>query len=253
MNLFSENKPVIIAGPCAIENENFLYKTALSVKKSGADILRGGAFKPRTNPANFQGLGLPALEMLHDIGKEVNLPTVTEVIDTRDVDMVNRYVDILQIGSRNMYNYILIKEAAKTGKPILFKRGLSSTLNEWLQISEYISNEGNMNIIFCERGIRTFETATRNTLDLNIVPLLKQMINFPVIVDPSHGTGNSSLVTPMAQAAIACGADGLMVEVHCEPEKALCDGDQSLTLDEFAILMKNVRKIYIALGDDFIL
>lgn len=239
-----KNKPIIIAGNCAIESEEILYKTAISVKKSGATILRGGAFKPRTNPNNFQGLGLPALKMLYEVGKEVSLPTVTEVIDTRDVDIVATYADILQIGSRNMYNYILIKEAAKTGKPILFKRGLSATLNEWKLISNYIINEGNNNIIFCERGIRTYETATRNTLDLSIVPLLKQQVNFPVIVDPSHGTGNASLVIPMAQAGIACGADGLMIEVHCKPEIALCDGDQSLKLNEFELLMKNVKKIY---------
>ena len=247
MDLFN-SQLVVIAGPCAIETEDSFYKTALSVKKSGANILRGGAFKPRTNPNNFQGLGLPALKMLKDMSNTLNLPVVTEVIDTRDIDIVVNYVDILQIGSRNMYNYVLIKEVAKTGKPILFKRGLSATLHEWLLISAYIINEGNYNIIFCERGIRTFESATRNTLDLNIVPLLKQKTKFPVIVDPSHGTGNRSLVIPMAQSAVASGANGLMVEVHCEPEKALCDGDQSLNLDEFALLMKNVNKIYSALG-----
>ena len=242
-DIFDDNKITIMAGPCAIENEDFLYETAIGVKNAGAKVLRGGAFKPRTSPFDFQGLGYPALKMLKKVSEEVGLFSVTEVLDTKDVELVASYADILQIGSRNMGNTALLKEAGKTQKPILLKRGMASTIEEWILATQYISEEGNNNIIMCERGIRTFETATRNTLDLNAVALLKQKVDFPVIVDPSHGTGVRDLVNPMSCASIFAGADGLMIEVHCSPENALCDGKQSLTIKEFKILVNGLNKI----------
>jgi 3-deoxy-7-phosphoheptulonate synthase len=233
----------VIAGPCSIESEEQAIETALKVKEAGADILRGGAFKPRTSPYAFQGLGIKGLQILEKAGKESGLPVVTEVLDPRDVSWVCEYVDILQVGTRNMQNFSLLKEVGKAGKPVLLKRGMFSTLSEWLSCAEYVLAEGNPNVILCERGIRTFESYTRNTLDLAIVPSIKEVSHLPVIVDPSHGTGRLSLVERMSLASVAAGADGIMVEVHRNPAEALCDGDQSLSPPMFLSMMKKVRKL----------
>jgi 3-deoxy-7-phosphoheptulonate synthase len=243
---------VIIAGPCAVENREQLFATARSVCKSGARILRGGAFKPRSSPYNFQGLGEEGLKLLKEISMETGQAVVTEVMDTRQIDLVSEYTDILQIGSRNMQNYPLLKEAGKSRKPVLLKRGMMATIEEFLLAAEYILDQGNYHVILCERGIRTFETSTRNTLDLSAVPMLKQLSHLPVIVDPSHGTGLRWMVPSMAKAAIAAGADGLIMEVHYDPEKALCDGQQSLSPDEFGILMADLRKIASAIGREIL-
>jgi 3-deoxy-7-phosphoheptulonate synthase len=239
---------VVIAGPCAVENTEQLAETSHAVKESGARILRGGAFKPRTSPYKFQGLGEEGLNMLKQISRVTGLPVVTEVMDTRQVELVAGYADMLQIGSRNMQNYPLLKEVGMLRKPVLLKRGMMATIEEFLLAAEYILNQGNDQVILCERGIRTFETATRNTLDLSAVPLLKHYSHLPVIVDPSHGTGLRWMVPAMAKAAVACGADGLIIEVHYDPEKALCDGQQSLSPDEFSLLMKDLDKITTATG-----
>ncbi len=239
---------VVIAGPCAVENAEQLAETSHAVKESGARILRGGAFKPRTSPYKFQGLGEEGLKMLKQISKVTGLPVVTEVMDTRQVELVASYADMLQIGSRNMQNYPLLKEVGMLRKPVLLKRGMMATIEEFLLAAEYILNQGNDQVILCERGIRTFETATRNTLDLSAVPLLKHYSHLPVIVDPSHGTGLRWMVPAMAKAAVACGADGLIMEVHYNPEKALCDGHQSLSPDEFRLLMNDLDKITTAVG-----
>ncbi|MCP4214587.1 MAG: 3-deoxy-7-phosphoheptulonate synthase [bacterium] len=220
---------VVIAGPCSVESEKQIITTAHRVKAAGANMLRGGAFKPRTSPYAFQGLGLKGLKILEKARKETGLPVVTEVMDTRDVSWVCEYVDMIQIGARNMQNFALLKEAGKSKKPVLLKRGMYSTLKEWLSCAEYILAEGNPHVVLCERGIRTIETYTRNTLDLSIIPSVKEVTHLPVIADPSHGTGRLSLVEPMCLAAIAAGADGLIVEVHYNPEEALCDKDQSMT------------------------
>ena len=216
---------------------NSCFETARSVKEGGASILRGGAFKPRSSPYNFQGLGEEGLKLLAAIRKETGLPVVTEVMDTRQMELVASYADMIQIGSRNMQNYPLLKEAGMCGKPVLLKRGMMATIEEFLLAAEYILSQGNDQIILCERGIRTFETSTRNTLDLSAVPMLKRLSHLPVIVDPSHGTGLRWMVPAMAKAAVAVGADGLIMEVHYKPEEAICDGYQSLNLDEFAGLM----------------
>jgi 3-deoxy-7-phosphoheptulonate synthase len=237
---------VIIAGPCAVESQEQLFETARSVKRGGAGILRGGAFKPRSSPYNFQGLGEEGLKLLSSVRKETGLPLVTEVMDTRQVELVASYADMLQIGSRNMQNYPLLKEAGMCRKPILLKRGMMATIEEFLLAAEYILNQGNDQVILCERGIRTFETSTRNTLDLSAVPMLKRLTHLPVIVDPSHGTGLRWMVPSMAKAAVAVGADGLIIEVHFKPEEALCDGHQSLNLDEFSQLMVDLNKIALA-------
>jgi 3-deoxy-7-phosphoheptulonate synthase len=237
---------VVIAGPCAVENQEQLFDTARAVKNAGAMILRGGAFKPRSSPYSFQGLGEEGLKLLSAIRAETGLPVVTEVMDTRQVELVGKYADMLQIGSRNMQNYPLLKEVGMTQKPILLKRGMMATIEEFLLAAEYILNQGNEQVILCERGIRTFETSTRNTLDLSAVPMLKKLTHLPVIVDPSHGTGIRWMVPAMAKAAIAAGADGLIMEVHYRPDEALCDGHQSLNLDEFTQLMKDLKKIAIA-------
>ena len=237
---------VIIAGPCAVESHEQLIDTARAVKKGGAHILRGGAFKPRSSPYSFQGLGEEGLKLLSSIRAETGLPIVTEVMDTRQVELVGQYADMLQIGSRNMQNYPLLKEVGMTRKPILLKRGMMATIEEFLLAAEYILSQGNENVILCERGIRTFETSTRNTLDLSAVPMLKQLTHLPVIVDPSHGTGIRWMVPAMAKAAVAAGADGLIIEVHYKPEEALCDGHQSLDLDLFARLMTDLKKIALA-------
>lgn len=241
---------VIIAGPCAVESREQLFETARAVKMSGARVLRGGAFKPRSSPYNFQGLGEEGLRLLGQIRKDTDIPVVTEVMDTRQVELVAEYADMLQIGSRNMQNFPLLKEAGMCRKPILLKRGMMATIEEFLLAAEYILNQGNNQVILCERGIRTFETSTRNTLDLSAVPMLKRLSHLPVIVDPSHGTGLRWMVPSMSKAAIAVGADGLILEVHYKPEEALCDGYQSLGLDEFAQLMTEMKKIARATGRD---
>jgi len=238
----------VIAGPCAVESKEQLFQTAWAVKESGAAFLRGGAFKPRTSPYSFQGLGEKALQYLAEAGKETGLPVVTEVMDARDVELVASYADILQIGARNMQNYSLLKEAAAAGKPILLKRGQAAMLEEWLMAAEYFLHGGNDQVILCERGIRTFEPYTRYTLDLSAVPALKTLSRLPVFVDPSHGTGRAELVGPMAKAALAAGADGLILEVHPCPAQAASDGRQSLTLEEFAVLMEELRKLVAALN-----
>ena len=234
---FIKKRPFVIAGPCAVESEEQLVQVAKAVQEAGGQFLRGGAFKPRTSPHSFQGLGQRGLEILAATAKAFNLKTVTEVMDTRDVELVGMYADILQIGSRNMQNFALLKEVGRGRKPVLLKRGLAATVEEWLGAAEYIRLEGNHSIILCERGIRTFSDYTRNTLDLSVVPYLKIHSDLPIIVDPSHATGDSSLVLPLARAALAAGSDGLMLEVHPQPEKALCDGAQSLTLEQFQSFM----------------
>jgi len=242
-----EKKIVVMAGPCAVESEEQIMEIAGAVKREGAKVLRGGAFKPRTSPYSFQGLGEEGLKLLKKAKDKTGLPVVTEVTDTGEVELIGKYTDIFQIGARNFQNYRLLKAVGNTGIPVLLKRGLSGTVKELLMSAEYILSEGNQNVILCERGIRTFEDSTRFTLDLNAVPLLKKITHLPVFVDPSHGTGNYELVTPMARAAVAAGADGVIVEVHSDPEKALSDGYQTLTFEKFRVLMKEVRKIALAL------
>ena len=227
----------VMAGPCAVESFSQLLETAFAVKKAGAPILRGGAFKPRTSPYSFQGLETEGLKYMKEARDATGLSVICEVTSPRAIEEAVKYVNLLQIGARNMQNFELLKEAGKTGLPVLLKRGLAATIDEWLNASEYIMSEGNPNVILCERGIRTFESATRNTLDLSAVPVLRQKTHLPVIVDPSHATGVRAYVAPMAKAAVAAGADGLMIEVHPCPEKALSDGPQSLTFREFESLM----------------
>ena len=236
----------MIAGPCSVESEEQIIGVARSVKEAGATILRGGAYKPRTSPYAFQGLGTQGLELLRAARAATGLPICTELMDLRHLDEFHD-IDMIQIGARNMQNFDLLKEVGKTDKPILLKRGLSSTIQEWLMSAEYIMSEGNEKIILCERGIRTYETATRNTLDLSCVPILHELSHLPVVVDPSHATGKAKLVTPMAVAAAASGADGLMIEVHNDPAHALCDGAQSLTPEKFAEMAKKVGTIREAL------
>ena len=233
----------VIAGPCSVESEEQMRETAIAVKASGADMLRGGVFKPRTSPYSFSGLGLKGLKILAQVRDETGLPIVTEVTDPRDVSWVSEYVDMLQIGARNMQNFSLLKEVGRSIRPVLLKRGMHSTIEEWLNCAEYILNEGNPNVVLCERGIRTFETYTRNTLDLNAVPSAKELTHLPVITDPSHGTGRISLIKPMSLASVACGADGIIVEVHRNPEEALSDKEQSLRPEQFDDLMKSVRAL----------
>ncbi len=234
------NEFIVIAGPCAVENEEQLLATAKAVNRFGAKILRGGAFKPRTSPYSFQGLEEQGLKFLAEARKLTGMPVVTEVMDTRQLELVMRYADLLQVGSRNMQNFALLKEVGKCDKPVLLKRGMSATIEEFLMAAEYVLKEGNENIILCERGIRTFETSYRNTMDLNAVPMLKRLSHLPVIVDPSHGTGYDWMVPPLAKAAVAVGADGLLVEVHYKPETAVCDGQQSLSPSGFEKLMKEL-------------
>jgi 3-deoxy-7-phosphoheptulonate synthase len=241
-------RPVVVAGPCAVESEEQIVKTALFVKKAGADMLRGGAFKPRTGPHTFQGMREEGLKLLALAGKESGLPIVTEVMSPDNVGLVAEYADLLQIGARNMQNFDLLREAGKIRKPVLLKRGMSATIEEFLAAAEYILAEGNEQVILCERGIRTYETATRNTLDLSVATLIKEMSHLPIMVDPSHATGKRSLVTPMTLAALVAGAHGVLVEVHPEPEKALSDGPQSLTFPGFQHLMEEVRRLEPFLG-----
>jgi len=242
---------IIMAGPCAIESYDQLFKTAKAVKEAGAQVLRGGAYKPRTSPYSFQGLGEEGLKILKEVAEQLNMPTVTEVMDTRDVEKVLKYTDILQIGARNMQNFSLLKEVGQTQKPVLLKRGMSATIKEWLMAAEYIAVGGNMNIILCERGIRTFEDFTRNTLDLSAVAAVRLLSHLPVIVDPSHGTGKYDLVPDMSLAAVACGADGLIIEVHPAPHEALSDGPQSLVPEKFKELTKKIKRVAEAVGRKF--
>ncbi|MCX8012989.1 MAG: 3-deoxy-7-phosphoheptulonate synthase, partial [Rectinema sp.] len=234
---------VVIAGPCSVENERQTVETAIAVKKAGAHMLRGGAFKPRTSPYAFQGLGLKGLKILDKARRETGLPVVTEVVDTRDVSWVGEYADVLQIGARNMQNFSLLREVGKSGKPILLKRSMYATLEEWLNCAEYILAEGNPNIILCERGIRTFETYTRNTLDLSMIPAIHEESHLPVFIDPSHGTGILSMIEPMSLAALIAGADGLEIEVHIDPATALSDKDQQLNVPMFISLMEKLRRL----------
>ena len=233
----------IMAGPCSVESYDQVYDVAVKVKAAGAQFLRGGAFKPRTSPYDFQGLGLEGLKILRDVGDKTGLRVVTEIVDKEDIELVSEYADLLQVGARNMQNFQMLKALGKIQMPILFKRGISATISEWLNAAEYIASGGNQNIIFCERGIRTYETFTRNTMDLNAVAALKELTHFPVIADPSHGTGRWQMVRPLARASVAVGADGLIIEVHCHPEEALSDGDQSLIPQNFELLMDEVRQI----------
>jgi len=236
-------KLAVMAGPCSVENREMIIESAGIVKSSGATILRGGAFKPRTSPYSFQGLGEEGIKYLAEAKEKTGLLIVTELMDVRTIDMFVKYVDIIQIGARNMQNFDLLKEVGRTKKPVLLKRGIASTLKEFLMSAEYILAGGNPNVILCERGIRTFETFTRFTLDINAVPALKSMSHLPVIVDPSHGTGRWGLVSPVALAAVAAGADGLMIEVHPRPEDAMSDGDQSLYPEKFEQLMKDAARV----------
>lgn len=238
----------VMAGPCAVENKTVLTSIAEKVKAGGALFLRGGAYKPRTSPYSFQGLGEEGLKYLAEAREKTGLPIITEIMDPRDLDIIVEYADIIQIGARNMQNFRLLLEVGSVPKPVLLKRGLSSTIKEWLMSAEYIMSRGNLQVMLCERGIRTFETATRNTLDLSAVPVLKQLTHLPVVVDPSHGVGKRDLVAPMAKAAVAAGTDALIIEVHTNPEEAMSDGDQSLKPDQFAQLMQELRPIAAAVG-----
>ncbi len=239
---------VVMAGPCAVETEEQLLEAARAVKAAGANILRGGAFKPSTSPYSFRGLGKNGLELLAQASKETGMPVITEVMTPQDVELVSRYADILQVGTRNMQNFILLDEVGKTQKPVMLKRGMSATIQEWLLSAEYILVQGNRQVMLCERGIRTFETYTRNTMDISAIPIIKKLSHLPIIADPSHGTGKWHLVTPLSLAAVAAGADGLMIEVHPSPDQALKDGAQSLTFDNFQQLMAQVVPVAASVG-----
>ncbi|MBZ4664804.1 3-deoxy-7-phosphoheptulonate synthase [Mahella sp.] len=242
------DKLVSIAGPCAVESEQQIMDIALAVQKAGADMLRGGAYKPRTSPYAFQGLGEDGLKLLAQAGQETGLRVVTEVVDPRDIELVASYADMLQIGARNMQNYRLLQEIGASKKPVILKRGISATIEEWLMAAEYILYNGNPNVVLCERGIRTYETATRNTLDLNAIPLLKELTHLPVIVDPSHATGLWRLVPSVSMGVIAAGADGLIIEVHNDPSHALSDGPQSILPERFGELMANLKALAAVVG-----
>ncbi|HEX5036595.1 MAG TPA: 3-deoxy-7-phosphoheptulonate synthase [bacterium] len=242
------NRICVMAGPCSVESEKQILDTAKAVKTSGAQVLRGGAFKPRTSPYDFQGLEEEGLKFLAKARKETGLPVITEIMDADDVEVLEKYADILQVGARNVQNFSLLKELGQSKKPVMLKRGMSTTIKEWLLSAEYILTGGNPNVILCERGIRTFETATRNTLDLSAVPVLRELTHLPIVVDPSHGTGLWQYVQPMALAAVAAGADGLIIEVHPKPEEALSDGAQSLTFKKFEELMEKLRPLATVLG-----
>jgi 3-deoxy-7-phosphoheptulonate synthase len=239
---------VVMAGPCSVESREGLFEVARRVKAAGASILRGGAFKPRTSPYSFQGLGREGLELLREASRDTGLAVVTEVMDTRHVELVAEYADILQIGARNVQNFDLLREVGGSGKPVLLKRGMMTTIEEYLLCAEYVLSQGNEQVVLCERGIRTFETTTRNTLDVSAVPVVHRLSHLPIIVDPSHGTGDWHYVIPMARAAIAAGADGLMVEVHPKPAEAFSDGPQSLTPERFDQLMREVAPLAAAMG-----
>jgi 3-deoxy-7-phosphoheptulonate synthase len=242
------NRVVVMAGPCAVESYDQLMSTARFLKTQGTSFLRGGAFKPRSSPYSFQGLEEEGLKILAEAREETGLLIISEAVSTRSLELAAKYVDIIQIGARNMQNFSLLQEVGKLKLPVMLKRGLSATIEEWLNAAEYIMSEGNYNIILCERGIRTFETYTRNTLDVSSIPAVKELSHLPVIADPSHGTGRWELVTPMSRAAIAAGADGITVEVHPNPKEALSDGPQSLTFDNFTDLMEDIRRIAGILG-----
>jgi 3-deoxy-7-phosphoheptulonate synthase len=235
--------PVLIAGPCTVESEEQMLAAARLVKQNGAQMLRGGAFKPRTGPHTFQGLGVEGLKLLRQAGDAESLPVITEVMRIEQLDIICRYADGLQVGARNMQNFDVLKEVGKCGHPVLLKRGMSATIEEFLSAAEYIVAEGNPQVILCERGIRTFEKATRNTLDLSVVPLIREMSHLPIVVDPSHATGRRSLVGPMSKAALVVGAHGVMIEVHPDPDKALCDGAQSLNGDDFRKLVAELKSL----------
>jgi 3-deoxy-7-phosphoheptulonate synthase len=239
---------IVMAGPCSAESDGQVHATAVAVAKAGAKVLRGGAFKPRSSPYAFQGLGEEGLRMLHDAARHENLKLVSEVMDASQIDLVSRYADILQVGARNMQNFTLLREIGQTRKPVLLKRGIAATIEEWLLSAEYVLAGGNTQVILCERGIRTFESATRNTLDISAIPVVKKLSHLPVIVDPSHGTGRREHVAPMARAAVAAGADGLIIEVHQDPDRAWSDGAQSLFPDQFGRLMAELRIIAPAIG-----
>ncbi|CEO23513.1 phospho-2-dehydro-3-deoxyheptonate aldolase [[Clostridium] sordellii] len=243
-NLELPKNKIIMAGPCAIESYEQLLETAKFIKKQGANMLRGGAYKPRTSPNSFQGLKEEGLEILKSVKIETGLPVITELMDARDLEKIYDVTDIIQIGSRNMQNFTLLSEVGKQDKPVMLKRGISSTINEWIGAAEYIAIGGNSNIIMCERGIRTYNDYTRNTLDIAAVPIIKKETNLPVVVDPSHATGVRYLVKPMSIASLAAGADGLMIEVHPNPSEALSDGPQSLDFDEFEDLMNSIKGLY---------
>lgn len=245
--VIGEGHLTLMAGPCSVENEDQIFSIASSVSQSGAQILRGGAFKPRSSPYSFQGLGKEGLKLLQKAAKKYQLLSISEIMDSEDLELVEEYVDILQVGARNMQNYSLLKKLGKSKKPVLLKRGFASTYQELLMSAEYILSGGNSRVILCERGIRTFETYTRNTLDITAVPILKSLTHLPVIVDPSHGTGMRHLVAPMAKAAIAAGADGLLIEVHTSPEKALSDAAQTISNQEFKELSQSLRSLKLAL------
>lgn len=238
----------VMAGPCAVENRTVLTGIAEKVQSAGASFLRGGAYKPRTSPYSFQGLGEEGLAYLAEASEKTGLPVITEIMDPRDLEVIVKYADIIQIGARNMQNFRLLLEVGSARKPVLLKRGLSSTIKEWLMSAEYIMSRGNHEVMLCERGIRTFETATRNTLDLSAVPVLKQLTHLPVVVDPSHGVGKWDLVAPMAKAAVAAGADALIIEVHSNPEEAMSDGEQSLRPDHFKKLMEELKPVAASVG-----
>jgi len=237
------NEIVVMAGPCAVESEEQLLTTAQAVKAAGATVLRGGAFKPRTSPYQFRGMGESGLKLLAQAGKETQMPIITEVMAPDHVDLVAKYTDILQIGARNMQNFVLLDEVGKIKKPVLLKRGLSSSIQEWLLAAEYVMAQGNEQVILCERGIRTFENYTRNTMDLSAIPIIEKVSHLPIIADPSHATGKWYLVPPLALAAVAAGADGLLIEVHPNPDLALADGPQSLTFENFRLLMSQLLPI----------
>ncbi len=239
---------VVIAGPCAVESEDVLREIGFKVRAFGATMLRAGAFKPRTSPYSFQGLGKKGLEILAKVGDDLNMPIITEVMDSEDIALVSDYADILQVGARNMHNFSLLRKIGRTDKPVILKRGMAATIEEWLLAAEYILAEGNNKVILCERGIRAAEPWTRNTLDLSAVALVKELSHLPILVDPSHGTGVRSLVKPMAKAGITAGADGLMIEVHSTPEKAWSDGEQSLTPNDFRALMHDLKPVVKACG-----
>jgi 3-deoxy-7-phosphoheptulonate synthase len=243
-------KIIILAGPCSIESKEQLKEVAVKIKDAGALVLRGGAFKPRTSPYTFQGLGEDGLKILKEVAEELDICTVTEVMDTRDMELVAKYSDILQIGARNMQNFNLLKEAGQISKPVILKRGMSATIKELLMSAEYILSEGNFKVILCERGIRTFEEFTRNTFDVSSIPAVEQLSHLPIIADPSHAAGKWNLVAPLSKAAIAAGADGLLIEVHPNPEEALSDGSQQLLPQNFYLLMKELKQVALSIGRD---
>jgi 3-deoxy-7-phosphoheptulonate synthase len=245
---FGGKEVVLMSGPCSVENREQVVSIAQDIKSAGAKILRGGAFKPRTSPYSFQGLGVDGLKLLAEAREETGLPIITEIMDTKDLDVIEKYADCLQVGTRNMQNFSLLKEVGRSKLPVMLKRGMSATIKDLLMSAEYILSEGNFNVLLCERGIRTFETYTRNTLDLNAVPVLKAETHLPVVVDPTHGVGIREFIPAMALAAVAAGADALMVEVHNSPELAKSDGEQALLPDEFADLVARVKSVAIAIG-----